>query len=154
MSHDDDYGAWCDVVLRNSQGCATLLIILDDVSDADWQRLIEYLTVTDMRVNDGSQTGNGDDASRRGSRATAKASELALHAGPLEMACRYTAKRDIVIEIERVHIRDAASARIVLRLMSTLGRLLDRTSWLACDDRTGSRILQYRPGQGLSLVDQ
>lgn len=150
MTNEDNYAGYCDLVVEQGSNCTDLVVVIEHVTRSDWQRLIECLSATDMDVAWKAQDLPDDVLPPRSESPIEDQLELELRTGPLAMRCRYLAADQVIIVINAADIRDAAAARIVLRLMSTLGRLLESTTRLVRDRETGNLLLRYQPGQGLS----
>ena len=128
-------------------------IYVNDTSLNDWQRFVDYLRKTEARleyfVNEVQALPIQIDEifqSREHTRL------LAINLGGVSLNCHFFVLDQIELDFDLGDIRSEAQAKVVFRLMSTIGRVLDKVVILTYENEDQQPIFKYQPGKGLEYL--
>lgn len=119
------------------------------VSETDWQRFMDYLNKTDAMLEyyvDGEKQQLPENMEQIES-GRAKTRLLTIRLGALRLECPCCTPQAISLSLNPSQIDTEGRARILFRLMSTTGRLLDRRVVLGPE--SAAPVFEYLPGTGL-----
>lgn len=125
------------------------VISIDDVSAADWQRFLDYLHRIDAGL-EYSVDGEKRQVPERMELAESGGAQtrlLSIQLGAVRLECPCFTPEAISLSFDPAQIDTEGRARILFRLMSTTGRLLDRVVVMGPEDVPP--VFEYQPGTGL-----
>lgn len=78
---------------------------------------------------------------------------LVIKLGDVCVRCQSFRTHEINLDVDPANIGRKANARILLRLMSALGRALNKEVLLVRANGKVKPLFRYRPGEGISELD-
>ena len=131
-------------------------ISIDQTRLNDWRSLIDYLVKTDASL---AYFVNG---------VTEKLPEhinenyfspdglcmLSIYLDGVQVICPFLEINNITLTLDPKEIDNELKAKVIFRLMSTVGRTLDKTVTLYADISLKRPVFIYRPGTGLEYHKQ
>jgi hypothetical protein len=140
---------WDDYGNDFQQAGSPWVMTIAPVSETDWQRFMDYLHKTDAMLEyfvDGEKEQLPENIKQTES-GRAKTRLLSIQLGALRLECPCCTPQAIRLSFNPSQIDAEGRARILFRLMSTTGRLLDRQVVLGPE--ATAPVFEYLPGTGL-----
>ena len=132
-----------------SKGC----ILIHQVSLSDWQDFINFLRKTDATLSF-THDGIGSELPARITSEVFRsghANTLIVHFDSIILTCNFQAPWSIELKFDPIVIDNEAKAKVVFRVMSTVGRTLDKTVSLT-SETDHKPLLEYVPGSGIKYA--
>jgi hypothetical protein len=141
--------AWEEYGKNFQQGSGPWGIAITRLTETDWRRFLDYLRQTEavMEYSADGEKQQFPDSIELTESGRGHTRLLSLQLGGLRLECPCCNSATIRLRFDPVQIDTEDRARILFRLMSTVGRLLDRTVVLGPE--AGTPVFEYRPGSGL-----
>jgi hypothetical protein len=126
-------------------------IYIKDVELSDWQAFIDFLRRTDANLE---YFVEGEPAELPQSIAEVVISQdhpylLTIGLDGLTVNCHFFIPEEIELNIDPREIDSEAKAKVVFRLMSTVGRALNKQVILTPENNEERLIFKYEPGAGI-----
>ena len=129
-------------------------LLIRDVDTQDWQSVIHFLKSSHARLIfyvDGKEAPLPNNfAAFINDRSHQYL--LSVNLGGVDMNCPFNSADQIELLFDPVMIDDEFKANLIFRLMSTIGRTLDKPVYCAHVDVYRDPVFQYTPGQSVEYL--
>ena len=128
-----------------------MVIRIENTDLNDWQSFIDFLRSTEATLDYSIEGKTADLPSSVTEVLLDMESSGLLNIGLDEVAvnCHFLTPDEIQLDLDPGQIDNENKARIVFRLMSTIGRTLNKTVLLAPKNNEEDVIFRYEPGKGI-----
>ncbi|MGI0117753.1 hypothetical protein [Zooshikella sp. RANM57] len=129
-------------------------ILIKNVSIDDWQLLIDFLRSTDAKLDlyKCGEKVNLPHSVKNIVTSIEQSYSLIITLNTIKLCCEFAKGQQIILTFDPSEVDDEIKARIIFRLMSTVGRRLDKCVILALDDGINKTLFEYTPGEGLKYL--
>jgi|GEM_PF-2480153 len=129
-------------------------LYIKDVNHAHWQSLLQFLRSThaDLKFYVDGKVSHLPTDIQPVLQDKSHNYLLAVHLGGVNIQCDFASSKQITLEFDPLEIDDEFKANLIFRLMSTIGRTLDKSVVCAQANGVEKAIFQYRPGETIEYL--
>lgn len=129
-------------------------LLVKNVNIKDWQSVIHFLKSTHARLQffiDGKKAPLPHNFAKV-INDNSHQYLLSVNLGGVDMDCPFNTPDQIELVFDPVMIDDEFKANLVFRLMSTIGRTLDKPVYCSHTDEKRLPVFEYQPGQAVEYL--
>ncbi|MBU2710501.1 hypothetical protein [Zooshikella harenae] len=129
-------------------------IVVKDVSVDGWQLLIDFLRSTDAKLDlyKGGEKIFLPHSVKNIVTSIEQSYSLIITLNMIKLYCDFAKVQQIILIFEPTEVDDEIKAKIIFRLMSTVGRILDKKVVLTQENKNNKILFEYVSGEGLEYL--